>query len=127
MNDSYIASNTRFFLKDFLGDFVAFPLWWYSKGTLRIIQFIMEKAERVAQTLSLRIWMKNLFVPMYAQYDLAGRVISFFLRIAVLIYRLIVFIIWLAVLLAMLGIWLFGPLAVFYYLVYQLFGVTISL
>lgn len=127
MNDSYTSSSIRFFFKDFLGDFVAFPLWWYSRGTVRVIQFILEHAGRMAQTLSLKIWVKNLFVPMYAQYDIAGRIISFVLRIVVLIYRFIKFVIWLAILLVLLGLWLFGPLAVLYYALYQIFGVTLSL
>lgn len=127
MNDSYTSSSIRFFFKDFLGDFVAFPLWWYSRGTVQVIQFILEHAGRMAQTLSLKIWVKNLFVPMYAQYDIAGRLISFVLRIVVLIYRFIKFVVWLAILLVLLGLWLFGPLAVLYYLLYQIFGVTLSL
>ncbi|MFA5030471.1 MAG: hypothetical protein WC495_02710 [Patescibacteria group bacterium] len=127
MNDSYTSSGIRFFFKDFLGDFVAFPLWWYSRGTVRVIQFILEHASRMAQTLSLRIWVKNLFVPMYAQYDIAGRIISFVLRIVVLFYRFVKFVIWLAILLALLGLWLFGPLAVLYYVLYQIFGVTLAL
>jgi len=127
MNDSYTSSSARFFFKDFLGDFVAFPLWWYSRGTVRVIQFILEHASRMAQTLSLKIWVKNLFVPMYAQYDIAGRVISFVLRVVVLFYRFVKFIIWLAILLTLLGLWLFGPLVVLYYVLYQIFGVTLSL
>jgi hypothetical protein len=127
MNDSYTSSGIRFFFKDFLGDFVAFPLWWYSRGTVRVIQFILEHASRMAQTLSLRIWVKNLFVPMYAQYDIAGRIISFVLRIVVLFYRFVKFVIWLAILLVLLGLWLFGPLAVLYYVLYQIFGVTLAL
>jgi len=127
MNDSYTSSTVRFFFKDFLGDFVAFPLWWYSRGTVQVIQFILDRAERMAQSLSLKIWIKNLFVPMYAQYDIAGRIISFFLRIVVLIYRFVVFVLWLAFLFLLLGLWLFGPLAIFYYLLYQIFGVTLNI
>jgi len=127
MNDSYTSSSVRFFFKDFLGDFVAFPLWWYSHGTVRVIQFIMNQASRMAQSLSLKIWVKNLFVPMYAQYDIAGRIISFFLRIAVLLYRFVKFVLWLTVLFMLFGLWLFGPLAVLYYLLYQIFGVTLSI
>lgn len=127
MKDTLLANTIRFIGKDFLGDFLAFPLWWYSKGTVKIIQFIMEKTSQRAYTLSLRIWIKNLFVPMYGQYDIAGRIISFILRIFVLMYRLILFIIWFIVLLCLLGIWLFGPIAVLYYIIYQLFGVTLSL
>jgi len=127
MKDTLFANSLRFLGKEFLGDFVAFPLWWYSKGTLKMIRFVMEKTEQRAYTLSLRIWIKNLFVPMYSQYDLAGRVISFFLRIAVLVYRLIIFVIWFCILLAFLGVWLFGPIAVLYYILYQIFGVTLAL
>lgn len=127
MNDSHFSNTFRFLWKDFLGDFVAFPLWWYSKGTLKMIQFIMGKAQSYARTLSLSIWLKNLFVPMYGQYDIAGRIISFVLRLFELFFRSIFFIIWFFVLLALLGIWLFGPIGVFWYILYQLFDVTLQL
>lgn len=124
MNDSVLIASLRFFWKDILGDIVAFPLWWYTRGTLWVIQFIIRQASNYAQTLSLKIWVKNLFVPMYSQYDIAGRLISFFLRIVVLIYRVVLFIIWLFLLLAFLGLWMFGPFLVLYVILYQLFGVT---
>lgn len=127
MTDSIFKQSLTFFWKDILGDFFAFPLWWYSSGTLRVIHIIMDRASRFAGTLSLRIWVKNLFVPMYAQYDLAGRIISFVLRVVVLIYRFVIFILWLIVLLAFLGAWLFGPIAVILYILYQIFGITIRL
>lgn len=117
----------RFFWKDFLGDFLAFPLWWYSRGTLRVITYIMDSASRYAYTLSLRIWIKNLFVPMYGQYDLAGRAISFVLRIVVLFYRTILFVFWVFILLGVLCLWIFGPLLVVWYMLFQLFGVTVNL
>ena len=87
----------------------------------------MDSASRYAASLSLKIWLKNLFVPMYGQYDLAGRIISFVLRIVVLFYRLVLFVIWVFVLLAMLCVWLFGPLVILWYIVFQLFGATLSL
>lgn len=127
MTDSIFKQSISFFWKDILGDFVAFPLWWYSSGTLRVITMIMSQASRFAASLSLRIWVKNLFVPMYAQYDLAGRIISFVLRVVVLIYRFIIFILWLIVLFAFLAAWLFGPIAVVVYILYQAFGLTLNI
>lgn len=35
------------------------------------------------------VWIKNLFVPMYGQYDWTGRIISFFMRVFVMIGRAI--------------------------------------
>lgn len=127
MTDSILKQSFTFFWKDILGDFFAFPLWWYSTGTVRVITIIMNQAGRFAASLSLRIWVKNLFVPMYAQYDVAGRIISFVLRIVVLIYRFVLFIVWLIILLAFLGAWLFGPIAVVVYIVYQIFGISMRL
>lgn len=127
MNDTIFSTSMRFLWKDLLGDLFAFPLWWYSRGTLRVVQFIMRQASSYSQSLSLRIWVKNLFVPMYSQYDLAGRVISFFLRIVVLIYRLLLFTVWFFILLGMLALWMFGPIAVVAYILYQTTGVSFGL
>lgn len=124
MSSTTANQTLKFLLQDLIGDFFAFPLWWYSKGTLKVIQFILASTSRYAYTLSLRIWVKNLFVPMYNQYDIAGRIISFVLRIVVLIYRFILFVIWFLILMAFFALWLFGPLLVFWYILYQLFGVT---
>lgn len=127
MSDSITKTSIQFFWKDILGDLVAFPVWWYTRGTLRIAQLIMRQASQYAQTLSLKIWVKNLFVPMYSQYDIAGRLISFVLRVVILIYRMILFVVWFAVLFSLLAVWMFGPFLVLYYILYQLFGVNFVL
>lgn len=40
-----------------------------------------------AKSLALRVWIKNLFVPMYGMYDWQSRLISFFMRLAQIVFR----------------------------------------
>ncbi len=41
----------------------------------------------VQEFLGIDIWIKNLFKPMYGQNDIAGKIISFFMRIFQIIFR----------------------------------------
>ncbi len=41
----------------------------------------------VQEFLGLDIWIKNLFKPMYGQRDIAGKIISFFMRLFQIIFR----------------------------------------
>ena len=103
-----------------------FPVWWYSKGLMRVINFITESASlHIHRRLALGVWLKSMFKPMYGDYTKEGRIISFFMRIVVLIYKLIATGLWLVVLLAIFLIWIILPLVVVYYLLFQVFGVPI--
>ncbi|HEU0050958.1 MAG TPA: hypothetical protein VFQ60_02785 [Patescibacteria group bacterium] len=86
---SKAGSVIRFFLLDLLGSVLHFPFWWYTDGFQIVLQWIKRSLIFRWKSFSLTIWIKNLFVPMYGQYDLVGRLVSIFMRIVVLIGRLI--------------------------------------
>jgi hypothetical protein len=64
-----------------------FPVWWYSKGFIKMIKAIGRLIGDFNLTLGFTIWVKNLFVPMFGQRDIPGRLISFFLRLVNIIFR----------------------------------------
>jgi len=64
-----------------------FPLWWYSNGLIKTLKWSWNFIKDFEQTLGFMIWVKNLFVPMFGQKDIAGRLISFFLRLVQIIFR----------------------------------------
>jgi hypothetical protein len=68
-------------------DFLYFPLWWYSAGLVKTIRGVGRFYRTAATDLGFWVWLKNIFVPMYGQYDIAGRLISFIIRLVQVILR----------------------------------------
>lgn len=86
-----IRSNTSFLLKsvlwDFAGNIIYFPIWWYTKGLKKAGLFLISFVGSMEMRLAVRVWVVNLFKPMYAATDIAGRIISFFMRLFMIIVR----------------------------------------
>lgn len=78
---------TKFVLSETIGSLLRFPMWWYSDGLLKLSQWILRQLNYRWRAYSFVIWIQNLFVPMYGQYDWSGRLVSFVMRIVVLIGR----------------------------------------
>ncbi len=102
----------KYFFQDLLGDFFYFPIWWYTKGLKKAIIFTGEKIKDAENLLAVRIWIKNLFRPMYAQYDWQGRIISFFMRIFQIIVRSLLLVVLVFFILFIPLIWFFLPLVI---------------
>ena len=101
-------------------DLVYFPIWWYSQGFWQLLKGLGQFLINRQKGLALAVWLKNLFVPMYGQRDIAGAAISFFIRLIQIIFRSLALIFWAAVCLAMAVLWLVLPLYVIYQLFWQL-------
>ena len=78
---------TKFVFSETVGSVLRFPMWWYSDGLLRLAKWIIQKLNYRWRAYSFVIWMQNLFVPMYGQHDWSGRIVSFVMRLVVLIGR----------------------------------------
>jgi len=72
---------------DLLGSVVWFPVWWYTTGLMRVVSRAKVGLIYRSRQYGLKIWVANFFVPMYGQYDLAGRLVSIFMRFVVLVGR----------------------------------------
>jgi len=83
----------KFLISDLLGSVLRFPLWWYGDGIVHLVGWMAGKLAFRWKSYGFVIWMQNLFVPMYGQYDWAGRLVSFVMRIVVLIGRAIGFLV----------------------------------
>ncbi len=92
-----------------LGEILYFPVWWYSLGLWRFSKALSLFWLGREKSLGLSVWVKNIFVPMYGQRDMASRLISFFMRVVQIIFRgLILLFLLLILLLIWLG-WLLLP------------------
>lgn len=76
------------FILDPILSIIYFPLWWYSKGLLKFFIFFKKTFEEISCPFVLKILVKNLFKPMYGDYSREGRIISFFMRLILLFWRI---------------------------------------
>ena len=81
-------------VRSFLVDLVRFPWWWYTDGLLKTVRFCSSAIAGYTRSLALRVWVTNLFVPMFGQYDWQSRIISFFMRLAQIFGRVLVIGVW---------------------------------
>ncbi|MEK7631911.1 MAG: hypothetical protein AAB445_03535 [Patescibacteria group bacterium] len=122
MADALATNAARFILREFVGDILLFPVWWYGKGLQRVGRATWER--QVAFTnrsrWSPKVWFQNIFVPMYGDYSRSGRAISFFVRLVVALALSVVFVIYTALTLVSFLLYLGLPVAVVYFFLRQL-------
>ena len=68
-------------ISKFVWEIIFFPLWWYSRGFLRLAGKIIVFWREEQRALGVSVWLKNIFVPMYGQHDFAGRMSRVFGRV----------------------------------------------
>jgi len=95
-------------------DIVYFPVWWFTKGLAHAARWCFGLLKSGNNTLAPGLWIANIFVPMYGQFDWQGRIISFLMRFVQIIARSIALIAWLVFCFALFLIWILLPLAVVY-------------
>lgn len=105
---------------EFFLDFFYAPIWWYTAGIQRAFLFALGLFKTGNTDLAPMLWVKNLFVPMYGQYDWQGRLMSFFMRFVNIIGRSIALAIWFVVCFSVFLVWILLPFAVFYLFVRSL-------
>jgi len=96
---------------------VLWPLWWYTSGLLIILKATGRKIIGLWQGLALDVWLKNIFRPMYGQYDAASRIISFLMRLVQIVFRLIIMLVISAVIIVLPVVYLALPLLAIWQLV----------
>lgn len=124
---NFIGSLVKFFSVDLIGSVLYFPIWWYTEGLFGVTRFTKERLAYRWRAYSFVVWIENFFVPMYGQYDLAGRVVSVFMRLMVLFGRGIAFIVeglWYGCLMLL---WLCLPALAFLFFFLNLFQGMVNL
>jgi len=94
-----------------------FPIWWYSKGLAKVLKGAWLFIKDSEQSFGLLIWVKNIFVPMFGQTDIAGRVISFFLRLFQILWKSIALLILIAAALIFIIIWFILPIFIIWQII----------
>lgn len=126
MSDHILITTLKYIAVEIIWDIIYFPIWWYSKGLMKVIIFCMASAYfHINRRMALGIWIKSTFKPMYGDYTKEGRIISFFMRLVVLIWKLIGTILWLVFLAVIFVLWLILPILIIYFILYQVFDVPL--
>jgi hypothetical protein len=73
-------------------------------------------------SLSLGVWLKNIFVPMYGQRDWESRLISVFMRSVQIVFRSLGLFIWSVGILVVCALYLLAPLALIAFALYHGLG-----
>lgn len=120
IQENLALKSIKFIFKDIVFDILSWPVWWYTAGVLKAIKRMSGVISQGNQELALSVWAKNIFTPMFGQYDWQGRLISFFMRLFQVIFRSIIFVLW--ILVAFIGFifWLVLPLAIVYEILFNL-------
>ena len=102
-----------------------FPIWWYSEGLTLAFRHSVSNWHNVLRSTGFIIFLRNMTQPLYGDYTRSGRIISFFLRVFLLIFILIWTVIKLAwVVLGFLFHLLVLPV-ILVMIVYQIFSILI--
>lgn len=100
-----------YIFKRIILDLLYFPLWWYTRGLLRILRWGRETIANAERQLALGIWLKAMFKPMFQDYTWEGRLVSFFMRAMLLIFKMVMFGAWVIAVAVMICMWLALPIA----------------
>ena len=98
---------------DAIIDVFYFPLWWYTGGVWHSIKWCTQFFLDGNQSLAPFLWLKNLFVPMFGQYDWQGRIISFIMRLVQFFFRSLALMVWFIICVILFCVWLVLPAVVF--------------
>lgn len=122
MSQPLLVQATKRLVIDTIMGIVGFPLWWYTQGLARFARFVWRTLADYQATLGIVVWVKNIFVPMYGSYDIVGRIISFFMRLAMIVLRGIALIVLLVVAVFVLVLYLALPILVALMILYHALG-----
>ncbi|TSC84769.1 MAG: Uncharacterized protein G01um101413_153 [Parcubacteria group bacterium Gr01-1014_13] len=101
-------------LLEFVLDIIYFPIWWYTKGAMHAGRWCFNLLAQGNANLAPGLWLANLFVPMYGQFDFQGRIISFLMRSVQIFARTVALLVWLTLCLALFFCWLALPILIVY-------------
>lgn len=101
-------------LLEFAWDFIYFPIWWYTKGAVHALRWCLNLFLHGNENLAPGLWLANLFVPMFGQFDIAGRIVSFLMRLVQIFARSVALFVWFTLCLALFFCWLGLPVLIAY-------------
>jgi hypothetical protein len=88
-------------MENFPLNLLTFPFWWYAVGGRILWQWYKRQFYFGLHKTGLLFFARHMNEPLYGDYSKTGIILSFFIRIFILIYKTIVFLLRLAVITAL--------------------------
>lgn len=117
-----IPLSTAKLIGETIGHVLFFPAWWYTRGLVGVLKYVGRSIKNQYEGLALGVWLANLFVPMYGTTDWAGRLISFLIRLFMIVARGLILFLWIIVMAVLLIFYLLLLPVTIVGLVYHLTG-----
>ncbi len=112
MTQNILIRTIKLLLVDALREILFFPIWWYTLGLKKIVLYVLNSISNTNRNLALTVLIKHVFKPMFGIQDRQGRIISFFMRLVLILARSVVFIVITIFNIAIIIFWLLLPVAV---------------
>ncbi len=90
---------------------IRFPFWWYTKGFRRLLRWVGNGLSYRWKSYAIGLWARHLMTPMYGEYSIWGRVVSFIMRVVVVIARTIAWVVEALACFILILLWLIWPAA----------------
>ncbi len=113
-----------FLFREFLGEVLYWPVWWYVDGLRLVTTTLMNQIAGVEYRLGVRLMIRNIGRPMYGDRTRSGRIISFFMRLVLIAGKGLMLVVWVAMVLIVWVVWLISPLVTVGLLLRQLIPST---
>ena len=119
VKEALAAKSLKFLFSETVLDIVRCIFWWYGRGLKSAWQSMLDFAAQGNAELALSVWIKNIFTPMFGQYDWQGRLVSFIVRLFQIILRAFGFAVWLLVGWLVFLFWIFLPILLLILIIYN--------
>lgn len=117
---SLAAVITKTLFLDTIRSIVYFPVWWYSHGLKKRFLGFISGLGALSHNLGLKIMFKYLFKPMFGERSRSGRIISFFMRLILLFWRLFLFLLGAGGRLLLFVLWVVLPIIALWQIIIRL-------
>lgn len=120
MSKNILTQASKLLILDYITEILYFPVWWYGAGLKNALNFFIRGVMEADRFTGFSLLLRNIFKPMFAQYDKQGRIISFVMRLVLIIYKGLTLILLVIFYLVTLVFWLGLPILVVWGLSYNL-------
>ncbi|MBU4369246.1 hypothetical protein KKG58_00605 [Patescibacteria group bacterium] len=106
---------------DTLTNVLYFPVWWYTIGAKKRFLGLINGVSSLFRNLALKLMFTHLFKPMFGERSISGRIISFFMRLIILIWRSFLFLLGTISFFVLFALWMILPIISLWQIIKLLF------
>ena len=92
-------------------------VWWYTKGLFLISKRLVRLEQAEFTRIGVWVWIKHIFVPMFHDYTVIGRLLSFVFRVGIIMGKTVRTVLGLCVRVVLFTVWVALPVVWVYWTV----------